>query len=93
MDKKEMKQEGCRQVDILQPVIYEIADYLHAHPELGKQEVLASSKLRHILSDYQFQVEDCVPEAFPTAFHASYGHGPLPTRRKSPQMQWLRPHS
>lgn len=76
MDKKEMKQEGCRQVDILQPVIYEIADYLHAHPELGKQEVLASSKLRHILSDYQFQVEDCVPEAFPTAFHASYGHGP-----------------
>lgn len=76
MDKKEMKQEGCRQVDVLQPVIYEIASYLHAHPELGKQEVLASSYLRHVLSAHRFQVEDCVPEAFPTAFHASYGQGP-----------------
>ena len=76
MDKKEMKQEGCRQVDVLPPVIYEIASYLHAHPALGKREVLASSYLRQVLSAHRFQVEDCVPEAFPTAFHASYGQGP-----------------
>lgn len=75
MNKKEMKQEGCRQVDMMQSVIYEIADYLYEHPELGKKEVLASSYLRQVLVNHHFQVEDCVPEEFPTAFHASYGHG------------------
>lgn len=75
MDKKELKNAITREVDALQPLIYEIADYVHAHPELGQQEVLASAYLRKVLQHHGFTVEDCVAEAFPTAFHAVCGKG------------------
>lgn len=77
MNKKEMKDLVCQRVDELSPVIRGIADYLHAHPELGEHEVLASSYLRQILSDHGFAVEDIVAERFPTAFHGSFGAGPF----------------
>lgn len=77
MDKQKMKEAACRKVDELQPLIYEIADYIHAHPELGGSEYLASSYLRKVLGAAGFTVEDIVPEAFPTAFHASWGDGPF----------------
>ncbi len=77
MDKKEMKEIVCRKVDELSPLIYDIADYLHAHPETGMQENLANAYLRRILQNAGFTVEDIVPEAYPTAFHASYGSGPF----------------
>ena len=73
MDKQKMKEAACRKVDELQSLIYEISDYIHAHPELGGSEYLASSYLRKVLGDAGFTVEDVVPEAFPTAFHASWG--------------------
>lgn len=77
MDKEQMKQEACRKVDELQPLIYEIADYIYEHPELGGKEYLASAYLRKVLRAAGFYVEDLVPEAFPTAFHACRGQGPL----------------
>ena len=79
MDKQKMKEEACRKVDELQPLIYEIADYIHGHPELGGSEYLASSYLRKVLRDAGFTVEDVVPEAFPTAFRTSWGDGPFHT--------------
>ncbi|MCH4187156.1 MAG: amidohydrolase [Megasphaera sp.] len=75
MNKNEMKKKACQCVDDLQSLIYGIADYLHEHPEIGTQEVLASAYLRNILEKYHFTVTDLVPEAFPTAFHATFGHG------------------
>lgn len=77
MTTKEWKDRACRQVDKLQPVIYGIAEYLYAHPELGGEERLAAAYLRRILADHGFMVEAVVPEAFPTAFHGVRGRGPF----------------
>lgn len=76
MNKKEMKDTVCRKVDQLQPLIYDIATTLHDHPELSGEEVQASAFLRRILTENGFHVEDIVHNAFPTAFHATYGDGP-----------------
>lgn len=77
MDKKEMKQHICAHVDQLKPVLYGIAEYLHAHPEVGKEERMGSAYLRKVLEEQGFTVQPLVPEAFPTAFHATCGHGAL----------------
>lgn len=77
MDKKEMKKLACKRVDECKDLIYGIADYLFAHPETGGNEILSSAYLRQILGDNGFAVEDCVSEAYPTAFHATYGKGPF----------------
>ena len=49
---------------------------LHDHPELSGEEVQSAAFLRKVLQDHGFAVEDIVHDAFPTAFHATYGHGP-----------------
>lgn len=76
MNKKEMKDMVCRKVDALQTLIYNIAMTLHDHPELSGEEVQSAAFLRKVLQDHGFAVEDIVHDAFPTAFHATYGHGP-----------------
>ena len=38
MEYKQLKEDACRYVDELKPLIYEIADKLHARPELGQEE-------------------------------------------------------
>jgi amidohydrolase len=75
MDKKEMKAMIDQKVDELASLIQGIAEYLHAHPELGGEEKLAAAYLRNLLQDAGFSVQDLVPEAYPTAFHATYGKG------------------
>ena len=77
MEYTDLKKLACRKVDELKPLIYDIADYLHAHPELGQQEHLAKAKLTGILQDHGFVLDNPVADAFPTAFHASIGHGPF----------------
>ncbi len=77
MDGKTMKDISDRKVDEIEQCIWDIADYLHSHPELGTQEVLASAYLRRVLTEAGFTVGDCVPEAFPTAFEAVCGSGPV----------------
>jgi len=52
-----------------------IADYIHANPELGCEEVKASAYLRELLKNEGFTVEDVLKDQFPTAFKASYGSG------------------
>ncbi len=77
MEYKELKDAACRRVDELKPLIYEIADALHDHPELGQHEVFAAKKLKDVLKNHGFAIDNPVADAFPTAFHASYGHGPF----------------
>lgn len=77
MDIRQMKDAACRQVDALQPLIYEIADYIHEHPELGEQEYASSAYLKKVLRDHGFHVEELMPNSFPTAFHAYWGNGPV----------------
>ena len=54
-----------------------IADYIHANPELGCEEVNASAYLRQLLKNEGFTVEDVLKDQFPTAFKASYGNGDI----------------
>ncbi len=49
---------------------------IHAHPEMGFEEVQAASWLCESLSDAGFQVEQGVCD-LPTAFRATVGSGPL----------------
>ena len=77
MEYKELKDQACRYVDELKPVIYGIAESLHDHPETGMNEVFASAALKKILQDRGFAIDNPIADAFPTAFHAVYGHGPF----------------
>ncbi|WP_027397753.1 amidohydrolase [Anaerovibrio lipolyticus] len=54
-----------------------IADYIHANPELGCEEVKSSAYLRELLKNEGFTVEDVLKDQFPTAFQASYGNGDI----------------
>lgn len=77
MEYKDLKDQACRYVDELKPVIYGIAESLHDHPETGMNEVFASATLKKILQDHGFAIDNPVADAFPTAFHAVCGHGPF----------------
>ena len=77
MEYKQLKEDACRYVDELKPLIYEIADKLHARPELGQEEFFASSLLKDILTDHGFTIDNPVADAFPTAFHGTLGKGPF----------------
>ena len=77
MEYKDLKDQACRYVDELKPVIYGIAESLHDHPETGMNEVFASATLKKILQDRGFAIDNPVADAFPTAFHAVCGHGPF----------------
>lgn len=77
MTKEEMKDLVCKKADEIKDTIEQIAVTLHDHPELSEHEVQSSALLRQILQDHGFAVEDIVHDAFPTAFHATYGHGPF----------------
>lgn len=77
MEYKELKEEACRCVDALKPLIYEIADKLHERPELGQQEVFASALLKDVLTEHGFVIDNPAADAFPTAFHGTFGKGPF----------------
>ncbi len=57
------------QLDALAPLLFELSDYIHAHPELGHQEFQAQAKLAQALEEFGFIVERGVG-GFPTAFKA-----------------------
>ncbi len=46
MEYKDLKDQACRYVDELKPVIYGIAESLHDHPETGMNEVFGSASLK-----------------------------------------------
>ena len=56
-------------IDEQRGLIFEVADAIHAHPEIGYQEVFASDLLTCVFSEQGFQVERGVCD-MPTAFVA-----------------------
>ena len=63
MEYKQLKEDACRYVDELKPLIYDIADKLHARPELGQEEFFASALLKDILTDHGFTLDNPVADA------------------------------
>lgn len=70
-----MKDKICAVVDEYKNILTEIADYLHANPELGNEEYKAAEFLKRQLARHGFLVEEALPGEFPTSFQAVYGNG------------------
>ncbi|ORT99169.1 N-acyl-L-amino acid amidohydrolase [Anaerovibrio sp. JC8] len=73
----DLKEKICQLADDHKESLNNIADYIHANPELGCQEVKASAYLQELLKNEGFTVEDALKDQFPTAFKASYGNGDI----------------
>ncbi|MBE6099550.1 MAG: M20 family metallopeptidase [Anaerovibrio sp.] len=73
----DIKKELCRLADKYQPLLNEIADYIHQNPELGCEEHKATAFLQNILNDHGFTISNKLVKDFPTAFKATNGNGPF----------------
>ncbi|MFZ0634398.1 MAG: amidohydrolase [Candidatus Acidiferrales bacterium] len=73
MDAKAGAKERFREV---QKTVLDLSHRIHAHPELGFEEVNASRWLADALDAAGFEVERGICD-LPTAFSARSGHGPL----------------
>lgn len=73
----DIKEALCSLAENNKETLNNIADYIHANPELGCEEIKASDYLRQLLKNEGFMVEDVLKDQFPTAFKASYGNGDI----------------
>jgi amidohydrolase len=73
MDTKDAAQEAIDRAD---DELVSLSHRIHANPELGFEEELASNWVSEALAEAGFNVESGVAE-LPTAFEASFGEGPL----------------
>ena len=75
----QLKDRVCQAVDRRAPELIETADWIHAHPEIGHQEVEASRRLMGLLQSAGIPVEPGTA-GMPTAFKAELGgkRGPRP---------------
>lgn len=73
----DIKEALCSLAENNKETLNNIADYIHANPELGCEEIKASAYLRQLLKNEGFTVEDVLKDQFPTAFKASYGNGDI----------------
>ena len=74
MDIDSLKSQIISEAEAHREELCNLSRKIHDNPELGFQEIQASSWLIEYLEKNQFQVERGICE-FPTAFKASYGHG------------------
>jgi amidohydrolase len=75
-DPASLKQVARDWIQRAHPSLVDLSHRIHSNPELGYQEVQASSWLCDSLEEAGFAVEHGVG-ALPTAFRATYGNGPL----------------
>ena len=74
----ERKRQVLEGIDRLRPQMEKISAEIHAHPELGFEEVKASEWLTSLLTDHGFDVRRGVAD-LPTAFRAEHRGGDGPT--------------
>ena len=72
-----MKNKICDIAEEYKSILWEIADYLHANPELGKEEFKSADFLKKQLIKESFKVGEALPKEFPTSFHAMSGNGKI----------------
>lgn len=77
-DGDRIKDAVLEQMDEVRPEAERLSAEIHAHPELGFEEVQASEWLTALLDEHGFRVDRGVAD-IPTAFRASYrgGDGPV----------------
>jgi metal-dependent amidase/aminoacylase/carboxypeptidase family protein len=56
-DVQQLKQRVCEVIDRQAAELIATADWIHAHPEIGHQEVEASKRLTKLLTSAGYQVE------------------------------------
>src|SRR5438105_13693960 len=69
---QQLKDRACRVIDQRAAELIETADWIHAHPEIGHQEVEASKRLSGILQSAGIPVEMGTAR-MATAFKADLG--------------------
>lgn len=74
----ELRNSVAAAVERRMPMLWDLASFLHAHPELSHEEVQAHARLTALLSDHGFDIEDAVP-GLPTAFIARPAQPASPT--------------
>ena len=72
-----MKNKICDIAEEYKSILWEIADYLHANPELGNEEFKSADFLKKQLIKESFKVGEALPKEFPTSFHAMSGNGKI----------------
>lgn len=70
-----MKNKLCETADRYKKILEDIADYLHANPELGNEEFKSAEFLKKVLIKENFKMGEALPKEFPTSFHAMSGSG------------------
>ena len=73
MKKDNLKAIVCQKIDELKPILFQLADYLHAHPELSGQEIQAVEYLKQLLIKFGFNFKPIIEDKFSTAFLATKG--------------------
>ena len=76
-DVRQLKQRVCEAIDRRAAELIETADWTHAHPEIGHQEVEASRRLTGLLQKAGIPVESGTA-GMATAFKAQLGDGGRP---------------
>ncbi|HHY35164.1 MAG TPA: M20 family metallopeptidase [Firmicutes bacterium] len=74
MDMEALRHKLREKIELLSPMVENVARSLYEHPELGLEEVFASRKIAEILERHGFSVEYGVA-GMKTAFRASKGRG------------------
>ena len=69
-----MKERLYDLIDAQRERLFDIADYIHDHPEYDGEEVEASALLEDYLEEHGFAVERGL-KGWPTAFRAVYSQG------------------
>lgn len=74
--KQKLKKAVCAYIDELRAELFELADYLHANPELSAEEVKAAAHIENLVQKHGFSFQPVLTDSFAAAFTASRGtHG------------------
>lgn len=74
MNKNDLKQEICRKIDQLAPLLYQLADFLAKNPEISGKEIKAVNYLQKILKQFNFDFTPILTDKYSTAFIAVKGN-------------------
>ncbi len=80
-DTNALKHLICIKIDELQPILYNLARYLHAHPEVSAHEINSVRYIKELLQQFDFTFQPILTDKFATAFIAKKGNSSDSTKK------------
>lgn len=84
------KQAIAEHVEASRDLLFDLSDFIHAHPELGNQEFLAVQHITTVLAQLGFRVENNVAD-LATAFVATFDTPAVATARADDAIDFAKP--